>query len=123
MKYAGARPYADPEKAARRIMEIANGIEAVQGMVHIEKINYPMLFKDGATPAEYWAGLQHAIAKGGLKYHESGTFVTFTKKGLLKGDMANGSFPIRHSLFAIRPLQSIFRASSGSMIGMPWRIG
>jgi hypothetical protein len=37
-----------------------------------------MLFKDGASPAEYWAGLQLAIAKGWLKLHESGTFVTFT---------------------------------------------
>jgi hypothetical protein len=45
----------------------------LQGGVHIEKINYPMLFKDGATPVEYWAGLQHDIAKGWLKPHESGT--------------------------------------------------
>ena len=46
-------------------MEIANSVEAVQGVIHIEKIS-PMLLKDGATPAEYLAGLQHAIAKGGL---------------------------------------------------------
>jgi hypothetical protein len=31
MKYATARPYADPEKAARRILEIANAVEPVQG--------------------------------------------------------------------------------------------
>jgi hypothetical protein len=42
-------------------MEIASGIEAVQGKIHVELINYPMLFEDGATPAEYWAGLQLAI--------------------------------------------------------------
>ena len=66
LKYAEARSYADPETAARRIMEIANTIEPAQGKIHIEKINYPMLFKDGATPAEYWAGLQHAINKGWL---------------------------------------------------------
>ena len=82
MKYADPRPYADPEAAARRIMEIAGTIEAgAQGQIYIEKINYPMLFKDGATPAEYWAGLQFAIAKGWLKLHESGTFVTFTDAG------------------------------------------
>lgn len=81
MKYAESHPYADPEAAARRLMEIANAVEAVQGIIHIEKINGPMLFKDGATPAEYWAGLQHAIAKGWLKLHESGTFVTFTPAG------------------------------------------
>jgi hypothetical protein len=30
MKYATVRPYADPEKAARRILEIANAVEPVQ---------------------------------------------------------------------------------------------
>ncbi len=81
MKYTAPRPYADPDAAARRVMEIANSTEAVQSVVHIEKINGPMLYKDGATPAEYWAGLQRAIEKGWLKYHESGTFVTFTPAG------------------------------------------
>jgi hypothetical protein len=82
MKYAEARLYADPELAARRLMDIANSIEAGQeGRIFIEKINYPMLFKDGASPAEYWAGLQRAIAKGWLVLHESGTFVTFTPAG------------------------------------------
>jgi hypothetical protein len=78
LKLAEDRPYAGPEAAARRLIEIANSVEAVQGVVHIEKINAPMLYKDGATPAGYWAGLQFAIAKGWLKYHESGTFVTLT---------------------------------------------
>jgi hypothetical protein len=63
-------------------MEIANTIEpGPQGQIHIEKINGPMLYKDNAHPAEYWAGLQHAIARGWLKYHESGTYVTFTPAG------------------------------------------
>jgi hypothetical protein len=52
MKYATARPFADPEKAARRILEIANAIEPVQGRIHIEKINEPFLFRDGGSPAE-----------------------------------------------------------------------
>jgi hypothetical protein len=81
MRYADARPYADPEAAARRVLEIANSVETVQGVIHIEKINGPMLYKDGATPAEYWAGLQRAIEKDWLKLHESGTFVTFTPAG------------------------------------------
>jgi hypothetical protein len=48
MQYTEARPYADPEKAARRIMEIANSVEAVQGVIHIEKINGPMLLASGS---------------------------------------------------------------------------
>jgi hypothetical protein len=56
-KYATARPYADPETAARRIIEIANTIEPVQdGRIYIEKINAPFLYRDRGTPAEYSAG-------------------------------------------------------------------
>src|SRR3981189_949716 len=78
MKFATARPYADPEKAARRILEIANAVEPIQGRIHIEKINEPFLFRDHGSPAEYGAGLKLAIDRGWLKLHESGTFVTFT---------------------------------------------
>jgi hypothetical protein len=82
MKYAEPRPYADPEKAARRIVEIASTIEPVQdGRIHIEKINGPFLFKEGGTPAEYGAGLNYAISQGWLWRHESGTYVKFTPAG------------------------------------------
>ncbi|MGE9009789.1 hypothetical protein ACO2JO_14475 [Leptospira interrogans] len=40
-----------------------------------------MLFEEGASPAEYGAGLKHAIDKGWLVLHESGTFVKFTPTG------------------------------------------
>lgn len=40
-----------------------------------------MIDEDKATPAEYWAGLQHAIGQGWLEYHESGTFVRLTQPG------------------------------------------
>jgi hypothetical protein len=76
MKYANTRPYADPEAAARKLLEIANATEAVQaGRIHNEKINGPMLFKQGASPAEYSAGLALAIERGWLWKHESGTYV------------------------------------------------
>ena len=51
-KYATDRPYADPEKAARRILELANGVEPIQGRIHIEKINGPFLFLDRGSPAD-----------------------------------------------------------------------
>jgi hypothetical protein len=51
------------------------------GRIHIEKINEPTLFNDGASPAEYGAGLRYAIDKGWLWLHESGTFVKFTPAG------------------------------------------
>lgn len=81
MKLTNDHSYADPDKAARRLMEIASTIEPVQGNIYIELINYPMLFKDKATPAEYWEGLQRTIRNGWLVLHESGTFVTFTPAG------------------------------------------
>ena len=68
--------------AARKIVELANTVEPVQdGRIHIEKINGPMLFELKATPAEYKAGLDLAIANGWLVMHESGTFVRFTQLG------------------------------------------
>ena len=82
MKFAEPRPYANPEAAARKIIEIANSVEAVQdGRIHIELINGPMLFDLKATPAEYSAGLKLAIERGWLEMHESGTFVRFTQAG------------------------------------------
>ena len=80
MKCATNRPFADPEKAARKLLEIANETEAIQdGRIHIEKINGPFLFRDGGSPAEDGAGLAYAIEKGWLWRHESGTYVKFTQ--------------------------------------------
>jgi hypothetical protein len=83
MKFATeARPYAEPEAAARKLIEIANSVEAVQdGRIHIEKINGPFLFEFKGWPAEYGAGLKLAIARGWLVMHESGTYVKFTQAG------------------------------------------
>jgi hypothetical protein len=68
MKVAAARPYAAPEAAARKLLEIANSVEAVMdGRIYIELINGPMLFEFKATPAEYKAGLDLAIDRGWLE--------------------------------------------------------
>jgi hypothetical protein len=82
MKFVERRPFADPEAAARKLMEIANSVEPVQdGRIHIELINWPMLHDLKATPAEYKAGLDMCIERGWLWLHESGTYVKFTDKG------------------------------------------
>jgi hypothetical protein len=46
MKFSPDRPYSDPEKAARKIVEIANAVEAVQDG---RQINAPFLFRERAT--------------------------------------------------------------------------
>jgi len=62
MKFAEPRPYADPEKAARHIVEIASTVEPAQdGRIYIELINGPFLFKDKGSPAEYGVGMKLAI--------------------------------------------------------------
>jgi hypothetical protein len=83
MKLTTARPYADPETAARKLIEIANSVEAVQDdcRIYIELINGPMLFEHKATPAEYGAGLNLAIERGWLTLDLSGTYVKFTQTG------------------------------------------
>ena len=82
MKYTTDRPFADPDKAARRLLEHAHAFQPVQdGRIYIEKLNGPFLFGDKGTPAEYTAGLKHAIALGWLEIHDSGTFVKLTQSG------------------------------------------
>ena len=72
MKFVTDRPLADPDAAARKLIELANAFEPVQdGRIYIEKINEPFLYKLRGTPAEYKAGL----ANGCLALHESGTYV------------------------------------------------
>jgi hypothetical protein len=81
MKLTADRPFADPEKAAHKLVELANTVETIMdGRVLIELINLPFL-REGGSPAEYRAGLDRAIAKGWLSKHESGTYVKFTEAG------------------------------------------
>jgi hypothetical protein len=80
VKYAIDRPFADPEKAARRLLEIANAVEPVQdGRIHIEKINWPFLSQDAAARPNTRPGL--SLPRGWLQMHESGTYVKFTPAG------------------------------------------
>ena len=71
MKFTNDRPFADPDKAARRQKQHAHAFEPVQdGRIYIEKLNGPFLFGDKGTPAEYAAGLDRAISLGWLEIHE-----------------------------------------------------
>jgi hypothetical protein len=82
MKFTTERPYADPEIAACKLIDIANSVEAEQdGRIHIELINGPFLYEFKGNPQEYGAGLNLAIERGWLAMHESGTYVRFTQAG------------------------------------------
>jgi hypothetical protein len=82
VKYVEPKPLSDPATAARKLIEIASGVEAGQdGRIYIELINGPFLFEIKGTPAQYSAGLKHAIEHGWIEMHRSGTFIRFTQAG------------------------------------------
>ena len=78
MKFVERQPLADPDAAARKLVEIANGVEAVQdGRIYVERVNEPFLAV-GGSGEQFRAGIERAIALGWLWRHESGTYVRFT---------------------------------------------
>jgi hypothetical protein len=82
MKFASDRSFSDPEKAARKLIEIANSIEPAQEVrIFIELINWSFLHDLKGSPAEYKAGLEAAIGRGWLVLHESGTYAKFAQAG------------------------------------------
>lgn len=82
MKHTEVRPYATPEAAARKLIELAASIEPVQdGRIHIEKINAPFLYTLRARGAEFGAGIDYAVKMGWLELHESGTYVRLLGQG------------------------------------------
>jgi hypothetical protein len=81
MKFVEPSQFTDPNVAARKLVEIANGIEAVQdGRIFIELVNGAFL-EAGGTPDQYRAALARAITLGWLWRHESGAYVKFTPAG------------------------------------------
>jgi hypothetical protein len=81
MKFVERQPLADPDAAARKLVEIANGVEAVQdGRIYVERVNEPFLAV-GGSGEQFRAGIERAIALGWLWRHESGTYVRFTDSG------------------------------------------
>jgi hypothetical protein len=81
MKFVEPQPLADPDAAARKLVEIANGVEAVQdGRIYIERVNEPFLAA-GGSGEQFRAGIERAIALGWIWRHESGTCVRFTDGG------------------------------------------
>ncbi|MHC2279978.1 hypothetical protein ACVME8_006621 [Bradyrhizobium diazoefficiens] len=75
MKLTAERTFATPEAAARKLVEIASGIEPVQdGRIFTELVNAPFL-KAGASGDGFRAGLAVARERGWLEMHESGTYM------------------------------------------------
>ena len=81
MKFVEPRSFTDPEVAARKLMEIANGTEPAQdGRIYIELVNAAFL-KAGGTAEQFRAGIHRTVDKGWMVRHEFGTYVKFTPSG------------------------------------------
>jgi len=81
MKFVEPHPFTNPDAAARKLVEIANGVEAVQdGRIYIERVN-ELFLAAGGSGEEFRAGVERAIALSWLWRHESGTYVKFTDNG------------------------------------------
>jgi hypothetical protein len=73
--------FANPGLAARKLVEIANGVEpARDGRIYIERVNAPFLAA-GGSGEEFRTGIDRAVALGWLWLHESGTYLKFTDSG------------------------------------------
>src|ERR1700730_11554995 len=81
MKFKEKRPYADVDAAAKKLLEIANGLEADHaGRLHVGAINRQFLDAGGSV-AEYTAAVKAAVDRGYIAMHPSGAYVTFTQAG------------------------------------------
>ena len=65
MKFVDPHSSADPDAAARKLVEIANGFEALQdGPIFTKRVNEPFL-TDGGSGEQFRAGIERAIASAG----------------------------------------------------------
>jgi hypothetical protein len=81
MKFKADRPFAVPEAAERKLLELANAVEADHaGRLSIEIVNRQ--FRDaGGSYEEYGAAVKAAIAHGWITLHSSGAYLSFTQEG------------------------------------------
>lgn len=81
--FTKTRPFSDPERAARRLLEHARAFEpAGHGWISIGQLDHPFLFADKATRGEFKGGMEFALSQGWLELHENGSFVKLTQTGL-----------------------------------------
>jgi hypothetical protein len=77
VKFVQARRYAKAEDAAARLLEIATEIGPnALGWYYVEKISSQFLYKEGASPAGYGAGIKLLRDQGRIGMHDSGGYFT-----------------------------------------------
>ena len=81
MKFKEDRPFATPEAAERKLLALANELEADHaGRLSVEIINRQ--FREaGGSYEGYGAAVKAAVAHGWLTLHPSGGYLSFTQAG------------------------------------------
>ena len=79
-KFVEERPYAKPEAAAAKLIEIARTLRVDKGRISVGEWNDTFRKAGGSIP-EYSAGRDHACAAGIMEMHECGGFVMFKAVG------------------------------------------
>ena len=81
MKFKDDRPFATPEAAERKLLELANAVEPDHaGRLSVAVINKQ--FRDaGGSYEEYHAAVKAAIAHDWITMHSSGAYLMFTQAG------------------------------------------
>jgi hypothetical protein len=81
MKFVTPSKFTDPDAAARKLLGIANGIEADHaGRLQAAIINTQFMAAGGNGP-EYAAAVKAAVDRGYMTLHPSGAYMTFTQAG------------------------------------------
>ena len=83
MKLAGDRSYSDPDTTARKLIEIAKSVEAVQdGRIHIELINGTVSVRpEGVRRLNTGSASTWRSSAAGWRCTKSGTYVKFIQVG------------------------------------------
>jgi hypothetical protein len=81
VKFREDRPLANVDAAVNKLLEIANGLEAVHaGRLQIGTINSQFV-SAGGTYDEYSVAVKVAIDRGYVILHPSGAYLSFAQEG------------------------------------------
>jgi hypothetical protein len=82
MKFIEKRPYADPEAAARKLLEIVLAAKDIGvGRYTYTGVTNTAFMQAGGSVAEYIAGRDYAAAQGWFEIDRSGTRIVLLQAG------------------------------------------
>jgi hypothetical protein len=81
MKFKEERPFPTPEAAERKLLELANAVEADHAARLLVEIINRQFREAGGSYEEYGAAVKAAIAHGWITMHPSGAYLSFTREG------------------------------------------